>query len=227
MNADLLFIAAEPRECVPFLRHWSDVTDPQLPLEWSRAGKWKGKRCLVIANGAGRERAAMAMRAAVAKTVCSIGFCGALDAGLRIGDIFAASEVRNGTGRWPARRPSAKPSAEGPLQTYPTIVATQEEKRKLRAEGALAVEMEASGVAQASEEAGAAFYCIRAVSDLADETFVNDFTACLLPDGRFDTTRLVRGAMLSPRRLAELIRLARRTSIAAKNLGEYLALCEF
>src|SRR5215831_2444772 len=102
MNFDLLFVAAEPRECEPFLRHWMDATDAHLPVNWSRAGNWRGRRCLVIANGAGVKRARIAVAAAHAPVVCSIGFCGALDATLQIGDIFVASEVRNGIGRWRA-----------------------------------------------------------------------------------------------------------------------------
>jgi len=227
MNFDLLFVAAEPRECEPFLRHWTDAADAHLPVHWSRAGKWNGRKCVVIANGAGVERARIAVAAAPAPVVCSIGFCGALDAGLQIGDIFVASEVRNGSRRWQAEAPAPRRTGNGPLQTAARIVSTAREKSELRAQGSLAVDMEASGVARASDEAGAAFYCIRAVSDLANETFVNDVNACLMPDGRFNTGRLVRRAMLSPSRMGELIRLAGRASIAAKNLGEYLACCEF
>ena len=227
MNFDILFVAAEPRECESFLRHWMDASDAHLPVNWSRAGTWNGRACLAIANGAGVERARIAVGAAPAPVVCSIGFCGALDPSLQIGDVFVASEVRNGIGRWQTEDPAGPTAANGPLQTTPRIVTTAREKSQLRAEGSLAVDMEASGVARASEEAGAAFYCIRAVSDLANETFVNDFNACLMPDGRFNTGRLVRRAILSPSRMRELIRLAGRASIAAKNLGEYLACCEF
>src|SRR5207253_1028545 len=114
----LLFIAAEPRECQPFLRHWTDVADPQLPVHWSRAGKLQGRQCLMIANGAGVARAGLAMAAAPpAGAICSIGFCGALDPGLKIGEVFVASEVRNGTGRWQTARPAGPVAAEGPLQT--------------------------------------------------------------------------------------------------------------
>jgi hypothetical protein len=222
MMADILFVAAEPRECEPFVQRWTGVSAAKLPVHWSRSGMWKGKRCIAIANGAGVERAKLAAAAVNAPVICSIGFCGALDAGLHIGDIFVASEVRNGTRRWK----TASTTANGPLQTAPKIVG-RSEKSALRAQGSLAVEMEASAVAKTSEEKGAAYYCIRVVSDLADETFANDFNACLLPDGRFNTAQLVRRAMLNPRRMAELIRLARRTSLAAKKLGDYLERCDF
>ena len=50
---------------------------------------------IAIANGAGAPRAAAAVAAAVAterqpSAICSIGFCGALDESLAVGDIFTA-----------------------------------------------------------------------------------------------------------------------------------------
>ena len=228
MSVQVLFVAAEVRECEPFIHHWTDLSDPHLPLRWARSGLWKGRECVAVANGAGVDRARAAIAAVPqAMTVCSIGFCGAVDSSLAIGDVFVASEVRNGSGRWPALRPRGPAAAEGPLQTVHHIVGSSLEKKHLRATGCLVGEMEAAAVARASEEQGAAFYCVRAVSDLAGENFLNDFNACLKPDGSFDTVRLVRGALASPRRIAELVRLARRTSHAAKKLGEYLARCEF
>ena len=68
---------------------------------------------------------------------------------------------------------------------------------------------------------------MRIVSDLAGEDFLNDLNACLKSDGSFDTARLVRGALASPRKMVELIRLALRASYAAKKLVDYLARCEF
>ena len=228
MNVEVLFVAADARECRPFIAHWTEVVDPGLPVHWARAGKWKGRKCVMIANGAGVARARAAVAAVPdAMTVCSMGFCGAVERSLAIGDVFVATEVRNGRGRWRALRPRGPAAVEGPLQTVHHIVDKVSEKSRIRATGCLVVEMEAAAVARASEEEGAAFYCVRAVSDLAGEDFLNDFNACLKPDGSFDTARLVGAAMASPRRLMELIRLARRTSRAARNLGDYLARCEF
>jgi len=88
--------------------------------------------------------------------------------------------------------------------------------------------MEAAGAAMASENLNVPFYCIRAVSDLADEDFANDFNRCIQPDGRFDIARLLLGACLSPvRRFGELIRLSKRTKLASHNLGAFLANCTF
>jgi hypothetical protein len=112
--------------------------------------------------------------------------------------------------------------------SIPRIAQTALAKKELRNTGALVAEMEAAAVARASEELNVPFYCIRAVSDLANEDFANDFNKFLMPDGRISAARLIAGAFASPiRRFAELIRLSRRTALASDNLGEFLANCTF
>jgi len=185
---------------------------------------------MAIANGAGPERARAAVSAAPRpQAVCNIGFCGAPDNSLGIGDIFVATEVSSEERKYTARSPQGPPSGKaGTLLSQPRIAQTAEEKRLLRAAGAFAVEMEAAGAAKASEELNVPFYCIRVVSDLASEDFANDFNRCIMPDGRFNVARLLLGALSSPvRRFGELIRLSRRTALASRNLGEFLALCHF
>lgn len=226
----ILFVAAEPRECEPWVGHWNSVHPAKLPVHWARTGIWKGTEVLAIANGAGPERARAAVVTAPSPSaVCNIGFCGALDASLRIGDIFVATEVRNGSRTYSARNPhGTRPRKAGALASQPRIACTAAEKLRLRNSGALAVEMEAAGAAVASEKLNVPFYCIRAVSDLADEDFANDFNHCIMPDGRFNIARLLLGACASPiKRFGELIRLSKRTKLASHNLGEFLADCNF
>jgi nucleoside phosphorylase len=162
--------------------------------------------------------------------VCNIGFCGALDESLQIGDIFVACEVRNGSRKYETLVPGVVGSgiASGAVASIDHIAATAAEKRNLRATGASIVEMEAAGAARAAEDLDLPFYCIRAVSDLADEDLENDFNAALTPEGQFSTLRLVTGALARPRqRFGELLRLKRRTEAASKKLGDFLADCTF
>jgi adenosylhomocysteine nucleosidase len=231
----ILFVAAEPRECEPWVGHWDSVHAAKLPVHWARAGIWKGTEVLAIANGAGPERARAAVSAAPSPSaVCNIGFCGALDASLRIGDIFVATEVvetdgRNGSRTYRAQNPhGSAPRKAGALASQPRIACTAAEKLRLRNSGAFAVEMEAAGAAVASEKLNVPFYCIRAVSDLADEDFANDFNRYIMPDGRVNIARLLLGACASPiKRFGELILLSKRTKLASHNLGEFLADCNF
>lgn len=188
---------------------------------------------MAITNGAGAERAARAvdagLRAGAVRTVCSTGFCGALDDSLGIGDIFAATSVRSRGLEFQALKPIARARyTAGILASIDHVAGTALEKRQLRQTSAMAVEMEAGGVAAKAAELGLPFYCIRAVSDLGNETFRCDFNAALREDGRFDTMRLFASAMRQPlSRVPELLRLQRRCATASKNLGAFLAGCEF
>jgi nucleoside phosphorylase len=229
MKAPLVFIAAEPRECLPFVARWESSQPVALPVHWARAGVWQGREVMAIANGAGSERAQAAVQAVPkASAVCNIGFCGALVETLEPGAVFVAESVRGGGKTWLASSPGGPPAASGLLVSVDRIAQTAREKHDLAVTGASAVEMEAAGAARASESLNIPFYCVRAVSDRSDEDFENDFNRCLMPDGRFNVARLVLGAFARPvRRFGELIRLSRRTALASNNLGEFLANCSF
>jgi adenosylhomocysteine nucleosidase len=229
MTGPLLFVAADPRECAAWVRHWDESHPVALPVHWAQAGTWKGREVIAVANGAGAERARAAVFAVPnASMVCSIGFCGALDRSLAIADVFEPGEVRNGTRSWFPLTAHGRLAKSGVLISIDRVAQTALEKRNLRNTGASVVEMEAAAVARASEERNVPFYCIRAVSDLADEDFANDFNKCFMPDGRLSVPRLIAGACANPvRRFRELARLARRTALASKKLGEFLADCSF
>ena len=209
-TADVLFIASDPREFSGVLRFWESVRPVKLAVHWSRQGLRKGRRAVAVANGAGAERARLAGTTVAARIVCNVGFCGALDPALRIGDIVAAGE--------PPRTGLA--FVAGRLICLDHVAQTVAEKRLLRAQGGTAVDMESAGVPGA--------YLIKSVSDLADEGFENNFNEALLPDGRISTSRLLRSAVRKPFvRFPELLRLRRRTSLAAETLGSFLNGCDF
>ena len=95
--------------------------------------------------------------------------------------------------------------------------------------GAIIVEMESCRCGlRVAQELAEPFYCIRAVSDLANETFFTDYESFLPPDGRFNVPSLAMFALMHPvKGLGELMRLQRRTAEAAERLGQYLAQCKF
>lgn len=195
-----------------------------------RRGVWRGRPMIAIANGAGSTRAyTAAIQIPRPAQIWNIGFGGAADPVLEPGDIFAADVVCANGHTFPCERPrSSSPFRSGVVQTIGNVAQTAREKRDHYRSGASVIEMEAAGTARAASELHAPFFCVRAISDLATEDFANDFGSALGPDGRFSAVRLVAGAILSPRsRFGELIRLQKRTTIAARNLGEFLAHCEF
>jgi adenosylhomocysteine nucleosidase len=239
MPGPLLFIAADARECTALISHWENLRTPALSVNWAREGLWKRRPVMAVANGAGADRAFAAVilscgmlagkhLASKSSAVCNIGFCGALDDALRIGDIFVATEVRNGTRAYAVQAPTGPAAPSGVVMSLDHVAQTALEKRGLRSTGASVVEMEAAGAARASEDMGLPFYCVRVVSDLAGEDFANDFNAALGPDGRFSAVRLAAGALVRPReRFGELMRLKQRTVLASRKLGDFLAGCTF
>ena len=202
-------------------------------VDWSRTIQLGGYQLLLVANGVGARRAASAVDAAAETfqpdAVISTGFCGALDPDLALADVVVATSVAAADLRYPALPVStAPPHRAGVVCSIDRVAQTAEEKRCLRAGGAIAVEMEAAGVAARAQARGLPFYCVRVVTDLAGETMANDFNAALRADGHFDTMVILREALRRPlARLPELCRLRQRSVRAARVLGDFFADCRF
>ncbi len=189
-----------------------------------------GHTLCLAAGGVGARNAAAAVDGLMSfgpDAVVSTGFCGALDPEFQIADIITATAVASPQGR----RFPARPVAGGRSTVVCStdhVVRTAAEKRSLAALGYGAVEMEAAGVAVRAEALGLPFYCIRAVSDLADEDMANDFNRALTPDGHFDTMNVLLGSFRRPlARIPELIRLRKRCVRSALALGDFFADCRF
>jgi adenosylhomocysteine nucleosidase len=232
----ILLVAADPMEFSGMLSLATDhgpVPSPRngpIPQFW-RCASLGHHEALLVANGAGRERAAAAVdRAAAewgAEAVVSTGFCGALDQRLEIASVVVATSIDDGEFRYSAL-PAVGPfeTFAGSVQSIDRVARTAEEKALLRESGSCAVEMEAAGVAARAFQLGLPFYCVRAVTDLAYESLANDFNSALRPDGHFDTMSILLGALRDPAvRLPELLRLRSRSIRAARRLGEFFADC--
>lgn len=203
-----------------------------LPMEFQQLRR-RADEIRTVANGAGAHRAAAAVDGALAgfrpDAMISLGFCGALDPGLAIADIVVGTTIFAGDRAFAAEPPiTTSVHRAGPVCTADHVVGTAAEKKLLHSRGHIAVEMEAAGVAQRAQKLGVPFFCIKSVTDLAEETMANDFNAVLRPDGHFDTIKLLASSLRHPWvRLPELIRLQRRCVLAARSLGEFIADCRF
>ncbi len=194
-------------------------------IDYLAEGQWAGRRVVLAANGPGPKLAREAVEAVgeVGAWV-STGYCGALDARLAVGDILVATAVND----WAAVVPECPAGfLKGRIVSQDRVVNTAWEKRQLAATGAVAVEMEAAGVAAAAQEQGLPFFCIRVVTDGANEDMPMDFNRYRGPDGRFSRGRIALAAIGRPKTLAALIRFGRRCERASIQLGEGLAGCRF
>jgi adenosylhomocysteine nucleosidase len=222
----ILFVASDRMEFPGFLRRATEVKPADLSVDWSRKALLNGNDALLVANGVGPARAGAAaekgIEACTPDVIVSTGFCGALSPGLGIADLVGANQIVAG-GRIYACR-SLKGPVCGPVRSISYVARTAEEKCALASEGAIAVEMEAAGVAEQALHHSIPFYCVRSVTDLAGETLANDFNNALRSDGHFDTMFILRVALLHPAtRLPELIRLRKRCILAARALGDFFA----
>lgn len=229
----LLVVASESMEFPGLLAHAEEKRRADAGADWARLGRIGGNEFLMVANGAGVARAGAALDAALPSfrpdALVSIGFCGALDPALGIGDIVVATEVQGANGRYRATPVfTAKPYGRGVVWTHSRVAETVDERRGLRASGASVVEMEAAAVAERAQALGLPFYCVKSVTDLAGESLANPFNQALREDGHFDTIILLRGALRHPfARIPELIRLRGRCVRAARSLGDFIADCRF
>jgi adenosylhomocysteine nucleosidase len=228
----ILFVAADRMEFPGVLRHASAIRTSNFGVDWARQVVLNGNEALLVANGVGRVRAAAGTKAAIESfgpdAVVSTGFCGALSPALEIGGIVIADRVIAATSFYAAQAPASgpKPPAPscGPIRSISYVAQTAGQKRELASEGAIAVEMEAAGVASEASNHSLPFYCVRAVTDLAGETMANDFNKALRSDGHFATMNIFRAALRDPaNRFPELIRLRKRCILAARALGEFFA----
>ncbi|MGO4882538.1 MAG: hypothetical protein ACLP59_17145 [Bryobacteraceae bacterium] len=226
-------MAAEPREFDGLLPFCSGVRKLAWPVYWARYGECNGGQFWMVANGAGAAHAETAAEAAVAQcqpeAIVSMGFCGALDPALNIGNIFVASAIDAAGRRSSVRVPSSPlPHSTGVLASTDRVAQTAAEKAALRATGASAVEMEAAGVARSAATLGIPIFCVRSVTDTAGQNFVLDFNKALRSDGHFGTINLLTSAFENPgKAFPELFRLRRFCRIATRTLGEFIAGCRF
>lgn len=157
-------IAAMFREVHPLVRGMQ----PLKYLPDRRVQLYQNEIAIVAYAGMGRERAAVAARAAIAagelSALISAGWAGGINPQVAAGKVVEPSTVIDAFSekRYPAT------GSGGTLVTV-ELVAGLEEKRRL---GELYhgdyVDMEASAVAQCARDAGLPFYCFKAISDAHD-----------------------------------------------------------
>jgi nucleoside phosphorylase len=231
----LLVVAAEARELAGIRKHCRRERRLGWPLRFARTAELNGRRLVLVANGAGAALAGEACEVVWNKqkteVIISTGYCGALDPALRAGDVFAASQVEtpDGTLIIKAQVPACKRLfASGRIISVDHVVSSVEEKSRLCALGASAVEMEAVAVGLRATRWGVPFYCIRSVTDLAEEGFQLDLDAARAGDGRIRSSRILWAVARRPSaQVPEVCRLYRRSRLAARSLGDFFADCRF
>jgi nucleoside phosphorylase len=160
----LAIVAALEREVAPLIKHWTPI-----PREY--AGRkftffeQGGKEVVAVCGGIGLESARRAAEAVIAlyhpTRIYSVGFAGALQAELQVGDIFSPAVVvdaRDGSR-------TQLEAGEGTLVTFMEVAGATQKANLAQAYAARAVDMEAAAVAAAARSHGITFGVTKAISD--------------------------------------------------------------
>jgi adenosylhomocysteine nucleosidase len=210
----IALIAAMEREVRPLIRSWKVRT---IEHDGRRYRLFENAEATLVCGGIGAEAARRATEAVIREVnparVISVGFAGALNSSLQVGDVLeprtvinAADGVRSEVG-----------SGEGILVSSATVAGKEQKIRLHKAYGADAVDMEAAAVAQGAQARGVEFGALKAISDVADfslpalDRFVAD-------DGRFRSLRFACHVALRPWLWRTTMALARNSSKASHAL---------
>jgi len=207
-------------------------------------GKLGGAEVAAIATGIGTDRAREAARRTFDSLsrdslsrvdfAISTGVAGALSEGLLPGDLVVADRLIASTGAGSDRissmsaadldrvkdalRAAAVRFSTGAILTSARPLLTAPEKRRAKsATGAIAVEMESAVLAEAAQNRGIPFACVRAILDTADEEVVGAELAD--QDGRVRPIKAAGFIVRHPAAILALPRIARNLGLASKSIA--------
>jgi adenosylhomocysteine nucleosidase len=214
-------VAALEREVSGLTKRWTRVHREH---EGRSFDFFERDELVVVCGGIGMEAARRAAEAVIAlycpTLVQSVGFAGALDSSLLIGDVFAPAVVIDA--RDGSRVEIEGGDRKGTLVSFMAVAGIDQKANLAQAYGARAVDMEASAVAEAARVHGIRFSAIKAISDAYD--FEMPGTARFIdPQGRFRTAGFALFAALRPWLWPRIAQLAGNSRKAARSLGENLA----
>ena len=162
-----------------------------VPAEERMLRRLAGPQVRIVVMGMGPATAEHHAAAAIGDGACaaiSVGFCGALDPSLSVGDVVVPERVRDAL--------------------------TGEE---WECDAALAVDMESAGAARACARAGVPFAAIRAVTDRTGDR-LPDLAGVVDDAGDIHAMRIAGRLIIHPGQIPAWVRLARGASAARRGL---------
>jgi adenosylhomocysteine nucleosidase len=220
------FVAALPREVRGLVRGWTatNVRTAGERISGKPGRIYCGNQAALVCAGTGVERAYAAAKLLVEscspRMLISIGFAGACGPELQPGSVVVpASLVDVATGKL-----FDCAFGQGRLATLGLVAGKTAKQEAFARFGAVAVDMEAAGVARAATECNRPFAAIKAISDSAEED-LGFLSAFVTPEG-FDTGRFVAHIALRPGMWSKVAALNRNSKLAAAALqgavGEFI-----
>ena len=214
----LAIVAALEREVSGLIESWPRI---EHEFEGRKFTFFERDHTVVVCGGIGVEAARRASEAVIAlyrpTLLQSVGFAGALHAGLRVGEIFSPAAVVDA-------RDGSRIEIEGGnglLVTFMAVTGVEQKANLAQAYGAQAVDMEAAAVAAAARAHGIIFRTTKVISD--EVQFEMPETARFIDaQGRFNAASFAIYAALRPWLWRRVATLASNSNQAARILGEHL-----
>jgi adenosylhomocysteine nucleosidase len=239
----IVLLAALPEEASGLRRRMALASESVAGLRGlAYAGHYRHQSVLLVWTGMGRQRAEASAKAVLAHyqvaAVISIGFSGALEQPLAVGDLVLASELIATRGlSGDEIEPTIFQADQGMLHaatealgatplrvvlgstvTTPGLITTRAGRRDLgRQTGAVAVDMESYWIARTALAQGLPFLALRAISDTHHDLLL-PFDQILDSDGHPRLRRLAAHLIREPGSLMALMRLARNAARARRTL---------
>jgi adenosylhomocysteine nucleosidase len=214
----IAIIAAMEREVKPLIRSWK----MRMMEQGGRSYRiFESGEAVLICGGIGAEAARRATEAVILEVnpqlVISVGFAGALDDSLPVGQVLEPCAVINSTDGVRTEIGSGR----GILVSSPTVADKEQKSRFSKAYEASAVDMEAAGVAQGAHARGVEFAALKVISDAADFALpaIDGFVA---DDGSFRSAKFACHVAVRPWLWGTTVALARNSSKASHALCDAL-----
>ncbi len=214
------------------IKNLMKITDA---LRWQTgnafAGTWQGRPVVLVRSGMGCDCAKRALAEIAGKydleCAISVGYAGALDPALRVGDLVVAEKVvyyeTLKSYLLDEGLLSAIPEMRrGTLLTVDQVAATPPEKKALREKySAVAVDMETFGLAEEAQTHNLPFMSVRCITDTADQELI-DCSHLVAEDG--DVSKLKAGwhILTHPGDLKGMIDLGKNAQKATAALTDFL-----
>ncbi len=242
-SATIGLIAAMPEEINPLLKRIGTYQKKTIAPFTIYNFSLGNKKYAIIRSGMGAIHAAAAARLLIREMnpaiIISFGFAGAITIGPRVGDLIIAEKLFNYQNSDFSPQPGLTAALFSHLQillqaragqrytVYPgTVITTTEivEKKGLAKKlpgncRCPVLDMETAAVAQVAANARIPFSAIRAISDPADEELgfsIEEFTDI---DLNIRLTKVLATVVKKPWIVPQLLRLARNSNAAGKNLA--------
>jgi len=185
--------------------------------------KGEDENMVIVCGGIGLEAARRAAEAVIALYhpigLQSVGFAGALDQTMHVGDVFIPSAVIDA--RDGSRVFVADVDNRDSLVTFMSVAGAQQKRNLAQAFGAKAVDMEAAAVAAAAAAHGLSFGATKVISDELDFD-MPEMARFIDARGQFRTAAFAGFLALRPWLWLRVAALARNSRKAARALGSHL-----